>query len=123
MQGAALSLLFASKSFPHCTLVGLDFNTRLFVCNSNGVGRSGTYCAISVIIDRLKTEQVVDVFQVVKAMRIHNPDYVTRLVRSSFYLILMELCLLPVTCCVCGISCVGRLPVLLQCCRRVSGSL
>jgi netrin-G3 ligand len=55
----------------------------IVVCN-DGVGRSGTYCAISIIIDRLKTEQVVDVFQVVKAMRIHNPGYIARLEDYQF---------------------------------------
>eukprot|EP00118_Oscarella_pearsei_P023274 m.275748 g.275748 ORF g.275748 m.275748 type:complete len:264 (+) comp40604_c0_seq2:8065-8856(+) len=45
------------------------------MCN-NGIERSSAFCTISTILERLKTEQIVDVFQVVKALRIHHPDSV-----------------------------------------------
>ena len=32
----------------------------------------------------LKTEQTVDVFQIAKALRLQNPDFVTILVRHSY---------------------------------------
>ncbi|XP_028516626.1 receptor-type tyrosine-protein phosphatase epsilon-like [Exaiptasia diaphana] len=40
---------------------------------SNGVGRSGTFCAIYSIIERVKQEQIVDVFQAVKDIRRNRP--------------------------------------------------
>ena len=38
------------------------------------------FCAISIIIEALKTEQVVDVFQVVRALRLQNPAFINGLV-------------------------------------------
>ena len=48
---------------------------------SDTVTRSGMFCAIATIIDRCKTEGVVDVFQVVKALRVQKPGAVPTLVR------------------------------------------
>ncbi|XP_078656416.1 uncharacterized protein LOC144902749 isoform X2 [Branchiostoma floridae x Branchiostoma belcheri] len=42
----------------------------------NGVGRSGVFCTAHAMLDRLKTEQVVDVFQAVKTLRNHRPNMV-----------------------------------------------
>jgi protein tyrosine phosphatase len=50
---------------------------------SNGVGRSGTFCAISSILERMKQEQVIDVFQVVKCIRVNRPGAVESLVRNT----------------------------------------
>ncbi|KXJ23326.1 Receptor-type tyrosine-protein phosphatase alpha [Exaiptasia diaphana] len=36
---------------------------------SNGVGRSGTFCSIASTLERVKQEQVLDVFQTVKSVR------------------------------------------------------
>ena len=47
---------------------------------SDTVTRSGMFCAIATIIDRCKTEGVVDVFQVVKALRVQKPGAVPTLV-------------------------------------------
>ena len=41
------------------------------------------FCAIATTIDRCKTEGVVDVFQVVKALRIHKPGAVLTVVRDT----------------------------------------
>ena len=38
------------------------------------------FCALATTIDRCKTEGVVDVFQVVKALRIHKPGAVLTVV-------------------------------------------
>ena len=38
------------------------------------------FCAIATIIDRCKTEGVVDVFQVVKVLRVQKPGAVPTLV-------------------------------------------
>ena len=42
------------------------------------------FCAIATTIDRCKTEGVVDVFQVVKALRIHKPGAVLNVVSQQY---------------------------------------
>ena len=54
-----------------------------FLLYSDTVSRSGMFCAIVTTIERCKTEGVVDVFQVVKALRVQKPGAVTSVV--SFY--------------------------------------
>ena len=49
---------------------------------SDTVTRSGMFCAMATIIDRCKTEGVVDVFQVVKALRVQKPGVVPTLVSN-----------------------------------------
>ena len=46
------------------------------------MSRSAVFCAITTTIERCKTEGVVDVFQVVKAMRAQKPGAVRTVVRS-----------------------------------------
>ena len=41
------------------------------------------FCAIATIIDQCKTEGVVDVFQVVKALRVQKPGAVPTLVSED----------------------------------------
>ena len=41
------------------------------------------FCAMATVIDRCKTEGVVDVFQVVKALRVQKPGAVPTLVSAS----------------------------------------
>ena len=48
---------------------------------SDTVTRSGMFCAMATVIDRCKTEGVVDVFQVVKALRAQKPGAVPTVVR------------------------------------------
>ncbi|CAB4003337.1 partial, partial [Paramuricea clavata] len=43
---------------------------------SAGVGRTGVFCALSNLIERLKTEHVIDVFQTVKMLRQKRPAMV-----------------------------------------------
>ncbi|XP_064386224.1 receptor-type tyrosine-protein phosphatase alpha-like [Halichondria panicea] len=50
-------------------------NPVLVHCNDTAT-RSGMYCSVGTTIDRCKTEGVVDVFQVVKALRVHKPGAV-----------------------------------------------
>ena len=52
---------------------------------SDTVSRSGMFCAIATTIGRCKTEGVVDVFQVVKALRIHKPGAVLTVVSSDMH--------------------------------------
>ena len=58
--------------------------TCLFVyLYSDTVGRSGMFCAIMSTIERCKTEGVVDVFQVTKALRVQKPGAVLDVVRKK----------------------------------------
>ena len=50
---------------------------------SDTVSRSGMFCAIATTIERCKTEGVVDVFQVVKALRMQKPGAVCNVVSYS----------------------------------------
>ena len=47
---------------------------------SNAVSRSATFCATMTTIERCKTEGVVDVFQVVKDMRVQKPGAIQTIV-------------------------------------------
>ena len=47
---------------------------------SGGCGRTGTYIATCLLIDRLKTEGLVDVFQVVRQLRLQRPGMVRSVV-------------------------------------------
>ncbi|XP_064386419.1 uncharacterized protein LOC135334961 isoform X2 [Halichondria panicea] len=51
-------------------------NKAIVVHCSDTATRSGIYCSVATTIDRCKTEGVVDVFQVVKALRVHKPGAV-----------------------------------------------
>jgi len=55
----------------------------VFFCFSGGSGRTGTYIAISLLLDRLKVEGLVDVFQTVRALRLQRMHMVQSLVRIS----------------------------------------
>ena len=48
---------------------------------SDGVGRSGTFCALVVSINRFKAEQMVDVFKTIIMMREQRPRLVANAVR------------------------------------------
>ena len=60
-------------------------NKPIVVHCSGTVTRSGMFCAIATTIERCKTEGVVDVFQVVKALRVQKPGAVPTVV-SKFAL-------------------------------------
>ena len=53
---------------------------------SDTVTRSGMFCAMASVIDRCKTEGVVDVFQAVKALRVQKPGAVPTVV-SQYHLL------------------------------------
>ncbi|XP_031551963.1 receptor-type tyrosine-protein phosphatase alpha-like, partial [Actinia tenebrosa] len=54
-------------------------NSPIVVQCSNGDGRSGTFCAIASCLERVKQEQVLDVFQTVKSIRVNRPGAVETL--------------------------------------------
>ena len=66
-------------------------NKPIVVHCSDTVTRSGMFCAIATTIERCKTEGVVDVFQVVKALRVQKPGAVPTVVSRCIYLNLGEL--------------------------------
>ena len=50
---------------------------------SDGVGRSGAFCALMVSVNRFKAEQMVDVFRTIITMRTQRPGLVANAVRYS----------------------------------------
>ena len=58
-----------------------DDYTGAFCC-SGGCGRTGTYIAISILLERLKTEGVVDVFQTVRTLRLQRPGMIQTVVST-----------------------------------------
>ena len=62
--------------------------TKQIISRSDTVSRSGMFCAIATTIEKCKAEGVVDVFQVVKALRVQKPGAVCTVVsldNSPFY--------------------------------------
>lgn len=49
---------------------------------SAGAGRTGTFIALSNILERVKAEGLLDVFQAVKSLRLQRPHMVQTLVRN-----------------------------------------
>ena len=41
-------------------------------CFSDGISRTGAFCSLYSVLERVKTEQIVDVFQAVKTLRIQR---------------------------------------------------
>ena len=61
----------------------LHCNMLCFPNSSDTVTRSGMFCALATVIDRCKTEGIVDVFQVVKALRTSKPGAVPTMVLAQ----------------------------------------
>lgn len=53
------------------------------VCSA-GAGRTGTFCALSTVLERVKAEGILDVFQTVKSLRLQRPHMVQTLVRTYY---------------------------------------
>ena len=49
---------------------------------SGGSGRTGTFIAISILLERLKTEGVVDVFRTGRTLRLQRPGLIQTVVSS-----------------------------------------
>ena len=67
------------------------FGHFIFYC-SDGCGRTGSFIAMCLLIDRLKTEGVVDIFQTVRGLRLQRPEMVRSVVRSDIIIIIMYNC-------------------------------
>ena len=52
-------------------------------CCSNGVGRTGVFLSLHIILERLLVEGLVDIFQTVKNLRIQRPAMVQTLVSGN----------------------------------------
>ena len=63
-----------------CCVSGGEYSLCVFPAVTLHVSRSGMFCAIATTIERCKTEGVVDVFQVVKAVRVQKPGAVRTVV-------------------------------------------
>ena len=53
-----------------------------YVYFSDGAGQTGTYIAISNLLERMKTKQAVDVFQTIKIIREARPQFVENAVSN-----------------------------------------
>ena len=75
------------RAFDSCVTESTEillFPMILLTPCSDTVSRSGMFCAIVTTIERCKTEGVVDVFQVVKALRLDKPGAVPSVVSLVF---------------------------------------
>uniref|UniRef100_A0A0N4ZBH1 protein-tyrosine-phosphatase n=1 Tax=Parastrongyloides trichosuri TaxID=131310 RepID=A0A0N4ZBH1_PARTI len=70
-QSADMFLEFVQQIHQTCSQFGLD--GPITVHDHLGTGRAGVFIAVSIIIDRMKLEHVVDVFTTVKLLRIDRP--------------------------------------------------
>ena len=52
----------------------------IYLSISDGLSRTGTFCASFTVLERVKAEQVVDVFATVKSLRIQRPGLLKTLV-------------------------------------------
>ncbi len=50
---------------------------------SGGTGRTGVFIAVSILLERLKTEGVVDVFNTARALRLQRPGMVQTVVSAE----------------------------------------
>ena len=57
-------------------------NRPITVHCSDGVGRTGTFCALVTALERVKTEQIVDVFRTIRTHRIQRSGMVANLVSA-----------------------------------------
>ena len=51
---------------------------------SDGVGRSGAFCALMVSVSQFRTEKIVDVFRTIQIMRGQRPGIVGNSVRDNY---------------------------------------
>ena len=70
---------------PEYLFVFTRLNSVPFMCCSDTVSRVGVFCSVVNAIEMCKTEGVVDVFQVVKALRIQKPGAVSTVVTIQYY--------------------------------------
>lgn len=67
---------------PRCLLATNIIVAVLFGC-SDGLSRTGAFCALYSVLERVKTEQIVDVFQAIKTLRIQRTGLLGTIVSYS----------------------------------------
>ena len=72
----------------HCRYIGLKTIIHLAKCgsysSSAGVGRTGTFIAIDIELQRIKQENIVDVYNTIYKLRYHRVSSVQTLVIYCF---------------------------------------
>ena len=58
-----------------------DSNICDFFPLSDGTGRTGVFCALCIVLERMRSEGVVDLFQTVKLLRRQRPNMIQNQVR------------------------------------------
>ena len=87
----------------------IEYHSVLFY-SSDGIGRTGTFCATYSMMDRVKVEQVVDAFQTIKSRRIQRAGLLDSLVYCGHGLLCLcfpsQLChhMFRKHCCICRVS-------------------
>ena len=65
----------------HCRYIDCTHsNSYCLPLSSDTVSRCGVYCSVSIALEQCKTEGVIDVFQVIKGIRMNKLGAVTTLV-------------------------------------------
>ncbi|XP_061412403.1 receptor-type tyrosine-protein phosphatase alpha-like isoform X1 [Lethenteron reissneri] len=59
-------------------------NQPIVIHCSAGAGRTGTFCALSTVLERVKAEGILDVFQTIKSLRMQRPHMVQTLEQYEF---------------------------------------
>lgn len=93
----------------------------VFFCCSAGVGRTGVFITLSIVLERMRYEGVVDIFQTVKMLRTQRPAMVQTEVRghtdtgmtSCFWEHVVRV-FSHVSFCVSALSSTGWVPILLS---------
>lgn len=57
------------------TVIYLFFLMCIFSCSAS-IGRSGTFCVLNIVIERLKVEGMIDIFFTVHSLRRKHPGIV-----------------------------------------------
>jgi len=55
-----------------------------FILLSDGIGRTGVFCALCIVLERMRSEGVVDLFQTVKLLRTQRPNMIQNQVRAQW---------------------------------------
>ena len=59
----------------------------IILCSSAGVGRTGVFITLSIVLERMQYEGVVDVFQTVRILRTQRPAMVQTEVPSHIHIL------------------------------------
>ena len=60
----------------YCTLCWIPVHDYFCCIYSAGVGRTGVFITLSIVLERMRYEGVVDMFQTVKMLRTQRPAMV-----------------------------------------------